>query len=148
MRVEAYEQAYQRGFGRTIRLLLSRGAHIDCAREAAQAAWVKGWEKIGQLRNENVVATWVNTIALNCYRSLMRREIHQLPLSDRIPSASVNFAGIDLDRYLALCRPSDRRLFDYYLQGFPIKEIAAREGVSCTAARIRLLRPAKGAIAN
>ena len=64
MTVEAYGEAYQRGFDRTIRLLLSRGARNECAREAAQAAWAKGWERINQLRNESVVTTWVNTIAL------------------------------------------------------------------------------------
>jgi RNA polymerase sigma factor (sigma-70 family) len=140
MTVEAYGQAYQRGFDRTIRLLLSRGARIDCAREAAQAAWAKGWERIGQLRNESVVTTWVNTIALNCYRSVARSENHQLPLTDLETTASVNWNFIDLDRFLALCRPSDRQLFDDYLQGYPLEEIADRHGISYTAARIRLLR--------
>jgi DNA-directed RNA polymerase specialized sigma24 family protein len=140
MTAEAYGQAYQHGFDRTIRLLLSRGARIDCAREAAQAAWAKGWERIGQLRNESVVATWVNTIALNCHRSVIRSENHQLPLTDLATSADVNVACIDLDRLLARCRPSDRQLFDDYLQGYPIEEIADRHGISNTAARIRLLR--------
>jgi DNA-directed RNA polymerase specialized sigma24 family protein len=140
MTVEAYGQAYQRGFDRTIRLLLSRGARIDCAREAAQAAWAKGWERIGQLRNESVVTSWVNTIALNCYRGVMRSEGLQLPLTDLETSAGVNVAFIDLHRFLARCRPSDRQLFDDYLQGYPMQEIAGRHGISHTAARIRLLR--------
>jgi DNA-directed RNA polymerase specialized sigma24 family protein len=140
MTVETYGQAYQRGFDRTVRLLLSRGARIDCAREAAQAAWAKGWERIGQLRNESVVTTWVNTIALNCHRRAMRSESHQLPLTELATTASVNLSVIDLDRYLARCRPSDRKLFDDYLDGFPLEEIAARHGISYTATRIRLLR--------
>ena|SRR5579872_2641868 len=140
MTVEAYGQAYQHGFDRTIRLLLSRGARIDCAREAAQAAWAKGWERIGQLRNESVVTTWVNAIALNCYRSVMRSQNHQLPLTDLATTANVNLAFIDLERFLARCRPGDRQLFDDYLQGYPIEEIAGRRGISYTAARIRLLR--------
>lgn len=140
MTVEAYGEAYQRGFDRTIRLLLSRGARIDCAREAAQAAWAKGWERIDQLRNESVVTTWVNTIALNCYRGTLRSENHQLPLTELATTASVNLAVIDLDRYLARCRPSDRRLFDDYLEGYPLEEIAVRHGISYTATRIRLLR--------
>ena len=140
MTVEAYGQAYKRGFDRTIRLLLSRGASVDCAREAAQAAWAKGWEQIGQLRNESVVATWVNTIALNCYRGVMRSQNHQVPLTDLATMPAVNLAVIDLGRLLARCRPSDRRLFDDYLQGYPIEEIARKQGISYTAARIRLLR--------
>src|SRR6202790_2453758 len=140
MTVEAYGEAYQRGFDRTIRLLLSRGARNECAREAAQAAWAKGWERINQLRNESVVTTWVNTIALNCYRSVMRSENHQMPLTELPTSSDVNLDAIDLERFLAWCRPSDRRLFEDYLQGYPIEEIARMQGISYTAVRIRLLR--------
>jgi len=140
MTVEAYGQAYQRGFDRTVRLLLSRGARSESAREAAQAAWAKGWERINQLRNESVVTTWVNTIALNCYRSVIRSENHQLPLTELSTRSDVNLGAIDLERFLAWCRPSDRRLFEDYLQGYPIEEIARKQGISYTAARIRLLR--------
>jgi RNA polymerase sigma factor (sigma-70 family) len=140
MTVEAYGQAYQKGFDRTIRLLLSRGARSECAREAAQAAWAKGWERINQLRNESVVTTWVNTIALNCYRSFLRSENQQLPLTDQSTGTDVNLGAIDLSRFLEWCRPSDRELFEDYLQGYPIEEIARRQGISYTAVRIRLLR--------
>ena len=140
MTVEAYGEAYRRGFDRTIRLLLSRGARNDCAREAAQAAWAKGWERINQLRNDSVVTTWVNTIALNCYRSVMRSENHQMPLTELPTKSDVNLDAIDLERFLAWCRPSDRRLFEAYLQGYPIEEIARMQGISYTAVRIRLLR--------
>jgi len=140
MTVEAYGQAYQRGFDRTIRLLLSRGARNDCAREAAQAAWVKGWERINQLRNESVVTTWVNTIALNCYRGALRSENQLLPLMDLPAAADINLGSLDLQRVLAWSRPNDRLLFEDYLEGYPIEEIARKHGISYTAARIRLLR--------
>ncbi|MEO8048794.1 MAG: sigma factor-like helix-turn-helix DNA-binding protein [Acidobacteriota bacterium] len=140
MTVEAYGQAYQRGFNQTIRLLLSRGARSECAREAAQAAWAKGWERINQLRNESVVTTWVNTIALNCYRSLLRSESHQLPLTELPTGGDFNLGAIDLQRFLTWCRPSDRQLFEDYLHGYPIEEIARKQGISYTAVRIRLLR--------
>jgi DNA-directed RNA polymerase specialized sigma24 family protein len=140
MTVEAYGQAYQRGFGRTIRLLLSRGARSECAREAAQAAWAKGWECINQLSNESIVITWVNTIALNCYRSFLRSENRHLPLTDLPTGAEVNLGAIDLGRFLEWCRPSDRQLFEDYLQGYRLEEIARRQNISYTAVRIRLLR--------
>src|ERR1700739_299643 len=140
MTVEAYGQAYQKGFDRTIRLLLSRGAKSESAREAAQAAWAKGWERIDQFRNESVVTTWVNTIALNCYRSFIRIKNHQLPLTEVPTAGDVNLNAIDLERFLAWCRPRDRQLFEDYLEGYPIEEIAHRQGISYTAARIRLLR--------
>jgi DNA-directed RNA polymerase specialized sigma24 family protein len=70
----------------------------------------------------------------------MRSETHELPLPELATSAHVNLAAIDLQRFLALCRPSDQRLFEDYLQGYPIEEIARKQGISYTAARIRLLR--------
>jgi len=82
----------------------------------------------------------VNTIALNCYRSFLRSENQQLPLTDLSTGAGVNLGAIDLGKFLAWCRPSDRQLFEDYLQGYPIEEIARRQGISYTAVRIRLLR--------
>lgn len=137
---DAYGQAYQRGFDRTVRFLLSRGARSECAKETAQAAWVKGWERINQLRNESVVTTWVNTIALNCYRGVLRTEHRQLPLPELSIEADINLAALDIERILAGCRPNDRQLFEYYLHDHPIEEIARKQGISHTAVRIRLLR--------
>ena len=86
------------------------------------------------------MTTWVNTIALNCYRSVMRSENQQMPLTEQPTNADVNLGAIDLERFLAWCRPSDRRLFEDYLEGYPIEEIARMQGISYTAVRIRLLR--------
>jgi DNA-directed RNA polymerase specialized sigma24 family protein len=38
----------------------------------------------------------------------------------------------------------DRQLFEDYLEGFPIEEIARKQGISYTAVRIRLLRARRG----
>lgn len=140
MTVEAYGEAYQRWFNSTISLLLSRGAKIESAREAAQAAWAKGWEHIGQLRDEGSVRTWVNSIALNCFRNFIRVENHHLPLTEAPTADYGNLDAVDLERFLAWCRPGDRRLFEDYLEGYATEEIAHRQCISCTAARIRLLR--------
>src|SRR5258708_22043158 len=74
MTTEGFGQAYSRGFDVTIRFLTSRGLRRDHACEVAQAAWVKGWERLGQLRDERFVFTWVNTIALNVYRKAIRTD--------------------------------------------------------------------------
>src|ERR1700730_1978979 len=73
MNTEEYGCAYQIGLDRTVRLLIARGISWDCAQETAQAAWARGWEKRDQLRDSKMVMTWVNTIALNMYRSSLRR---------------------------------------------------------------------------
>jgi DNA-directed RNA polymerase specialized sigma24 family protein len=78
---EQYGQAYQKGFNLTVRFLVSRGLAYDSAQETAQAAWVKGWERLAQLRDPSMVLTWMNSIALNIHRSYIRRE----PLLQTLP---------------------------------------------------------------
>jgi RNA polymerase sigma factor (sigma-70 family) len=139
---EGYGEAYQRGFELTVRFLLSRGAWRDHAREVAQAAWARGWERLDQLRNESLVLTWVNTIALNLHRGLLRREPLNQQILPEISNAtdSVNLAAIDVAQVFRLCRPRERDLLEQFLNGATTAEIAERYGVSATAVRIRLLR--------
>jgi RNA polymerase sigma-70 factor (ECF subfamily) len=144
---ETYGQAYQKGFNLTVRFLLSRGVRRDVADEAAQAAWVKGWERLEQLRNESLVVTWVNSIALNVYRRLLRRENTQAARSTlHEKTVSIDIAAIDVARILEFCRPSDRRLLEQqYVRGVTTGEIAREYGVTETAIRIRLLRARRDA---
>jgi DNA-directed RNA polymerase specialized sigma24 family protein len=140
MTVEEYGLAYERGFSRTVRMLLSRGARVECAQEVAQAAWARGWERIKQLRSASGIYFWVDTIALNYYRRTMRSENRRLPLTEFPIPSCMNLASIDLERFLAWSRPSDRQLFEDYLQGYALDEIARKRGITYTALRIRLLR--------
>jgi DNA-directed RNA polymerase specialized sigma24 family protein len=143
---ERFAQAYQRGFDLTVRFLLSRGVQRDDAKEVAQAAWVRGWERLDQLRNESLVTTWVNTIALNVYRSLIRREpMNEALLEQHGRSVGIDLAAIDIARVLTLCRPCDRSLLEQCINGFTTAEIAREQGVSETAIRIRLLRARRDA---
>src|ERR1700687_1791118 len=97
---EEYGSAYKRGYHLTVRFLVSRGLTYDAAQETAQAAWVKGWERLGQLRDSNMVLTWMNSIALNIHRSFIRRE----PLLQTLPELptppKINLAAGDVRRIL------------------------------------------------
>lgn len=140
MTSEEYGHAYNKGFDLTVRLLCSRGVQADHAREVAQAAWVRGWERIGQLRDKCLVTTWVNTIALNVNRGLIRKEpVRNLP---ELPHGTsyIDLTAIDIARVLSRCRPSHRQLLEQFMLGVTPREIAEREGVSDTAIRIRMLR--------
>lgn len=149
MSSERFAQAYQRGFDLTVRFLLSRGVRRDDAVEVAQAAWVRGWERIDQLRNESLVTTWVNTIALNVYRSFIRREpLNQVLLEQHGGTVGIDLAAIDIAHVLTMCRPSDRSLLQQCINGFTTAEIAREQNVSETAIRIRLLRARRDARAR
>lgn len=142
---EGYGQAYQTGFDRTIRFLISHGLSGDYARDVAQAAWARGWERLDQLRNEPMVFTWVNTIALNFYRRAIRNERALKTLPELGVTAGPNLAAIDLRRLLTFCRPCDRLLLEQQMRGATAEEMARELGVSETAIRIRLLRARRAA---
>src|SRR5262249_14135899 len=128
MTTEEYGHSYERGFRLTVRFLSSRGLGSEAAEETAQAAWVKGFEHLGQLRNKHMVVTWVNSIALNVYRSFRRRPVLQELPELSIPP-EVNLAAIDVERLFRFCKTSERLMFRLrYLEGFGIKDIAQQEG--------------------
>lgn len=108
--------------------------------EVAQGAWVRGWECLHQLRDEATVVTWVNTIALNAYRRVMRREAPSQELPEIVSPTGIDMAAIDVNRILTYCRPSERVLFQQQMDGATTQEIARTQGVTETAIRIRLLR--------
>ena len=138
---EEYGAAYKKGYNLTVRFLVSRGLSYDSAQETAQAAWVKGWERLGQLRDQNMVLTWMNSIALNIHRSCMRREPFLQTLPELPTPPKVNLAAIDVRRILKTCKKNDRMVLQrHYLEGYKVQEIARAHGWTDTAVRIRLLR--------
>ncbi len=140
-----FGRAYVSGFKPTVKFLASRGVPPDSAEETAQAAWVKGWESRDQLRNEAVIRTWVNTIALHMYRRAARKAGRNQPLVDEFAGTPLNVAAIDIAQVLDCCGASDRALLTHQLQGLTTSEIARAVGVSETAVRIRLTRARQAA---
>jgi DNA-directed RNA polymerase specialized sigma24 family protein len=142
---ESYAKAYASGFDRTTRFLISHGLSGDYARDIAQAAWARGWERLNQLRHETMVFTWVNTIALNFYRRSIRNERAVQALPELSTTAGPDLAAIDLRRLLTFCRPCDRQLLEQQMHGATAEEMAKDLGISETAIRIRLLRARRAA---
>ena len=143
MTAEQFGVAYEKGLEYTIRFLSARGLGYDASQETAQAAWVRGWERVDQLRNPELVIPWVNSIAMNLYRSSLRGQPALLQVDEvSLPEpAKINVSAVDVRRLLSLCKPSERAiLVQRHLHGFAIVEIAKHHGCSKTAARIRLLR--------
>jgi RNA polymerase sigma-70 factor (ECF subfamily) len=136
-----YGLAYENGRRQTINFLLSMGLREDEAREKAQAAWAKGWERRFQLKDKKKALSWINTIALNLYRSCIRKDSLHVPINELpIPPQASNSA-IDLERMLNRCRESEQEVLALrYLQGYNIRDLADRYGCSETAIRVKLLR--------
>jgi RNA polymerase sigma factor (sigma-70 family) len=145
MTTEEYGSAYIKGYVLTARLLVSRGLSWDGAQETAQAAWVRGWEKRAQLRDANTLMKWINTIALNMYRSSLRREPFLQDIPDVAAPPERHLAAIDVQLILQICKKKDRIVLQsYYLEDSKPEEIAQAQGSSATAIRLRLLRARRG----
>lgn len=141
MTADEYGNAYHRGFPITVRFLVSRGVSYDTAVDTAQAAWAKGWERRGQLRDRSLVSTWANSIAWNIHRTSLRREPVPQAMIEVWVQPRINLAAIDVSRALATCRPLEREVLEsHYIEGYKVHEIAERHGWTETAVRIRLLR--------
>ena len=142
---QSFARAYEKGFQQTVRFLSSRGIPQDLVHDTAQGAWAKAWERRAQLRNPSFVFTWVNSIALNVYRTTLRRERLTESLGETEgPKQYMNAAAIDAERILNECKPSDRIVLEgHYICGYKLDEIAQQNNWSETAARIRLLRARK-----
>ena len=144
MTSERYGEAFLKGFRYTTRYLQSRGASRDQAEEVAQAAWAKGWERLGQLRQDCVVGLWVNSIALNEFRRGIQRQSLYVPLVDASGGVGVDCAAMDAATILKRCR-ARVQMFEHQLLGHTTGEIATLLGTSKTAIRIRLLRARRAA---
>ena len=144
---EIYSDAYQQGYNLTKRFLLSRGVPFESAEEDAQAAWVRGWERLDDLRNPDRLVTWINSIALNLFRNRLRKErLHDQ--SGEIPEVSdVKTASISADvfRELSRCKPSDQKLlWQRYVEGYTSAELATLWHCKPATIRVRLLRARRG----
>jgi RNA polymerase sigma-70 factor, ECF subfamily len=138
---DQYASAYDDGFAMTTKFLVSRGINVETAEEAAQAAWVRGWEQRGKLRDPERVLHWVNTIALNVFRNwFRRRETVELPVEIPVPPHS-SPQLIDVARALEKCAPADREMIEkHYLAGYTSAELGQQRGCTAVAVRVRLLR--------
>jgi DNA-directed RNA polymerase specialized sigma24 family protein len=143
---EEYGDAYRVGHDRTIRYLLSRGAAPALVPDIAQAAWLRGWERLAQLRDPRMIVPWVNSIALNQYKRAIQKEcLHQEIHESHHGTTCLNLAAIDISRMLRACRPADRQLLEAQMKGVTAKEIASDQGLPASTVRIRFLRARRSA---
>jgi RNA polymerase sigma-70 factor (ECF subfamily) len=130
---------------------LVRVAYLVCgdqelACDAAQAAWVKAWQRLPSLRNPERLRPWLLTIATNEARQVVRsrRRRPVVPIDAVVAEPSV--AGpspdrVDLIAALAHLTPADRSLLALrYVAGIETEAIARATGRSASGTRTRLSR--------
>ena len=141
---EFNKQFSKGGFRRTVNVLRGYGANQDLSEETAQAAWVRGWERLGQLKDPALLGQWINRIAINLVRDEIkknRRLTAMLPAGpgpEALPAVSVS--AIDFHIALERCSPDRRILIEAVLTGHTTTEIAASLNISVGATLHRLSR--------
>lgn len=143
-----FATAYERHYSRTVRVLSSRGLSGDVAHEFAQRAWARAWERRSDLRHPGRLPQWVNTIAINAFRSWLRQygRERQLELGDgsRFSGNTTKFLVEDL----LGCTKTYRHILEcFYFWGYSAEEIATAYKTTPLAIRVRLTR-ARAALRN
>lgn len=136
-----FANAYERHYGNTVRVLSSRGLKGDAAHEFAQRAWARAWERRGDLRHPSRLPQWVNTIAINAFRSWLRQygREQQLEIADGFHTSPQ--ATNSLVNDLLSCTKTYRHLLEcFYFWGYSAEEIARAYKTTPLAIRVRLSR--------
>ncbi len=142
---DTFGHAYEEGKTRTVHFLMSKGFPEDDAREAAQAAWARGWERRHQLRKPEKTLSWVNAIALNLGRNHMRKQSRMQEFEDEPTVTHDPTAAADAEKLLGQCPKKDRILLTRrYLLGWGIGDLAEESDCTRRAIRVRLHRARKG----
>jgi RNA polymerase sigma factor (sigma-70 family) len=142
---QEYGDVYEKGgFQETVQRLADRGIDRDHANDLAQSAWVRGWERLSQLRDSRLLVAWVNAIALNLFRdgAASHTPMRKLCAQDELVSPStIDLVAIDVRRTLQICNPRQRQVLQWiYLDGHSTVDVAKRSGKSIGAVHSELLR--------
>lgn len=146
---ESFETLVRRQLDSTYRLCLAITGDQDDAADATQAAFVSAWQHFANLRDPDRVDAWLQRIAVNSCRMVLRSRRRRGLREVRIKGEFMRAAAPDgaLSDVAALRAaleglPVDVRavLALQYAQGKTVSEIAATLGVSVGATKSRLFR--------
>lgn len=144
--VEQYWAEYQKKFENTVRQAMRVGSFTrDDARDLAQSGWLRGSQRLHQLRNTNAVGNWVNTITLRSGRELRARTTREVPWPDRDDSLStepaINVEHIDLRRALESSSSRDVQILRLvFIDGVPRSQVAKIMNISKAAVNSAIWR--------
>lgn len=119
------------------------------AEDAVQEAALKGWSRLGQLRDRSQVRSWFLSVVANECRMARRRpwwRVIRLPLPEATPAGGEDevVRGLDLERAIRALPDDDRlALFAHYYLDLSLEETARVLGVSLPTAKSRVYRAAR-----
>jgi RNA polymerase sigma-70 factor (ECF subfamily) len=144
--VAAFEILYRSHAAAVFALCRRMTGNDRDARELAQDAFVRAWERLGTFRGDSSLSTWLHRLAVNVVLAHLRStsrhpadeladDIAGLPGSDRIDER------LDLDSALARLPAGARMVFVLHdIHGYSHEEIARMTGIAPGTARAQLWR--------
>jgi len=150
---EAFTELVERHHAELVRVAYAITTDLDAARDAAQLAWIKAWQRLRSVREPERLRSWLIAIAANearmQIRAQRRRRLREIapvqPDMDTEQGERLGVPGsadrLDLAAVLVTLNPADRQLLALrYLAGLNADEIGAATGISGSGVRTRLSR--------
>jgi len=144
---DAFTELVERHHQELVRISYAITGDLDAARDSAQLAWIKAWQRLPSLREPDRLRAWLIAIAANearqHIRAARRRRVREItPIDTETGAPETGHADrLDLATALARLDPPDRQLLAMrYLAGLTADEIAAQTGRSPSGTRTRLSR--------
>ena len=146
---EAFTELVERHHAELVRIAYAITGDLDAARDSAQLAWIKAWQRLPSIREPERLRAWLIAIAANEARQYLRahrrrrvREIAPVRPDDPLGQNSMtSIDRLDLAAALARLEPADRGLLAMrYLAGLSADEIGLATGLTASGVRTRLSR--------
>jgi len=145
---EAFTELVERHHAELVRIAYAITGDLDAARDSAQLAWIKAWQRLPSVREPERLRAWLIAIAANEARQHLRahrrRRVREIaPPEDDLPGQTTVTSADRLDLGIALIRldPADRGLLAMrYLAGLTAEEIGVATGLTASGVRSRLSR--------
>jgi RNA polymerase sigma-70 factor (ECF subfamily) len=145
---EAFTELVEIHHQELVRVAFAITGDLDSARDSAQIAWIKAWQRLPSVREPDRLRAWLIAIAANEARQQIRarqrrrvREITPIAPDGPGPELVDSEDRLDLTAALQALGPADRQLLAMrYLAGLTADEIGDATGISGSGVRTRLFR--------
>jgi RNA polymerase sigma-70 factor, ECF subfamily len=142
----AFTEIVERHHAELVRVAYVVCGDVELARDAAQTAWIKAWQRLPSLRDPGRLRPWLLAIAANEARQAVRARGRRPVVWIDAVTAGPATAGpspdrLDLVAALQRLSPDDRALVALrYVAGFETEVIARATGRTASGTRTRLSR--------
>ena len=142
---DAFEQLIQPQLQRMYRVAISMLHNEEDAADAIQETVLKCWQKIGQLKSEEYLGTWLTRILINQCKDILKERKKVVPLEE-FPELihEDHYFTNEWRKILSNLNGKYQVVMElYYVDGFSTKEIARMLHITEVNVRSRMVRGRK-----